>query len=110
MVIWLYSIFDSKAKAFATPFFCSNDDVSVRMFARSVKDPQSMMFSNPEDFSLYRLGSFNHESGRLIMSDPVFMCEATGRGREGVDAPAAREGFSLAARAIAHEDEHGREA
>lgn len=62
----IYAIWDDKAQGYSVPFVMPNDDVAVRMFARSLKDEQSMMFSNPEDFRLDRVGTWNPVEGGIV--------------------------------------------
>jgi hypothetical protein len=60
---YLYSIFDSKVNSFAPPFVATNDQEAIRMFKTSINYGESTLNMYPEDFDLFRLGSFNSESG-----------------------------------------------
>ena len=40
MQLALYTVFDSKAQKFGTPFFQQNDLIATRSFTRAVNDPQ----------------------------------------------------------------------
>lgn len=63
MKLEMLSIRDVKMQAFMTPFFSINLAVAVRLFADAVNDPVSTMHKNPDDFSLYHLGTFQDGTG-----------------------------------------------
>jgi hypothetical protein len=60
-----YSIKDAKANTFGTPYFAINDQVAVRSFQQAASDPNTTINKNPEDFNLYRIGSFDDASGEF---------------------------------------------
>lgn len=60
-----YSVFDNKAIAFIPPFFMVNDAVAIRNFADAVNDPTHAFHKNPDDYVLYRIGSFDDSVGVL---------------------------------------------
>lgn len=62
MQLNVYSIWDSVSGSFAQPFYCPNDEAAKRIFTRSVKDPESLIFSNPGDFVLCRIGYWDATS------------------------------------------------
>lgn len=45
------------------------EDVAKRNFINAVKNPNNVMFANPQDFNLVCLGSFDHSTGLLISND-----------------------------------------
>lgn len=59
----IYTVRDSKAEAFLTPWFMANDQMAIRTFATSVNDQNHMFHHNPEDFTLVRLGTYDDASG-----------------------------------------------
>lgn len=59
------SVYDSKARAFVQPWFAVNLAVAARSFADAVNDPTQVVYRNPEDFTLYHLGSFDDNTGRF---------------------------------------------
>lgn len=59
----IYSIFDKTAKQFGLPFFQINDETAIRMFSNLVNDKDSMLNKNPDDYTLFRLGEFDADSG-----------------------------------------------
>lgn len=71
MIKQVYSIYDAKAENYSPTFTASNNADAVRAFERDVNsdNPQSMLCSNPEDFTLFHLGSWDSESGVYNMSE-----------------------------------------
>ena len=54
-----------------------NDAVAVRGFESTVINSDSVLFTHAEDFSLFKLGEFDVDSGRLIPLDlPVQLIDA----------------------------------
>lgn len=67
MITNVYSIFDVKAKVFGSPFYAQCDEIAIRNCAAAVRDDgqNSMLSKFPEDFTLYRIGSFDDDRGVL---------------------------------------------
>lgn len=65
MKLCIYSILDSKAQVFGTPFAQINDEVAERTCRQLVLDQEHQMSKSPEDYSLYRLGEFNDDVGNI---------------------------------------------
>lgn len=63
MIKKVFSVFDSKAKLFSTPFYSHNEGTARRDFARAVNDPSSDLSKFSEDYSLMELGEFDDENG-----------------------------------------------
>lgn len=84
MVLVAYSVHDSVAQFFGSPFFCKTDGEARRLFADACKDSRSNLSEHPTDFSLYRLGQFDDNSGDLVPVAPVLIVR-------GVPAAAAAE-------------------
>jgi hypothetical protein len=60
----VYALFDDKANLFTDPFPAVNEDFAIRMFADVVaKTP--IMRTNPQDFTLYCIGTFDDSTGYL---------------------------------------------
>lgn len=61
-----YAIKDEKAECFPfTPYFAKNQHDAVRGIKMEVNNPQSNLHHYSDDFSLFRLGVFNQETGVL---------------------------------------------
>lgn len=77
MKFGVYAVRDLKV-GFQSVTIQPNDAVAVRGFESTVLSSDSVLFTNAEDFSLFKLGEFDQESGRLIPLDlPVQLIEAS---------------------------------
>lgn len=69
-------------RGFMSPFIDANDEVAMRNFDFAMKSNDIMAF-RPQDFSLYRLGFMDEESGILEpLSSPKFIMNAIPKGEE----------------------------
>jgi len=73
----VYSIKDAKAGTYGNPFYAINDGVATRSFEQAASDPQTTIHANPEDFNLYKIGTFDDNEG-IITSEaqPQFITGA----------------------------------
>jgi hypothetical protein len=67
----VFSIFDTKVSTFGQPFFSQSDGAAVRMVVDAASDAGTMLFKHPTDFVLYRLGTFDEDSGFLESLKPT---------------------------------------
>lgn len=73
----VYSVKDVKVSVFHAPMLLLNDAEARRVFSDVIADPQSPLAKHPADFTLYRLGEFDDNSGGLsICAQPEFICDA----------------------------------
>lgn len=78
MTLSVFCIEDIKS-GFGNPFVAANSEVAKRDFARLVRDPNSQLYHNPEDFRLMCVGSFDPETGDLVgLSAPGHVMDAKG--------------------------------
>lgn len=59
----VFSVFDSKAKAFVPPFVLPEVGMAVRTFKDCANDKAHAFGKNPADYSLFSLGSWDDHSG-----------------------------------------------
>lgn len=59
----VFMVFDSKAKAFITPFFLPTEGMAVRAFADCVNDPVHQFHKHPADYTLFRCGEWSSSLG-----------------------------------------------
>lgn len=59
------SIRDAKAEAFMTPMFFQSKAQAIRSFGDAVNNPESDFSKHPEDYTLFTLGLFDPETGKL---------------------------------------------
>lgn len=65
MIYGMFSIYDSKAEAFLPPFILPKTTMAQRAFGDCVNSPTHQFSTNPEDFTLMKLGNFDDENGRF---------------------------------------------
>lgn len=73
MLLKIYSIKDSKAAAYGTPFFQPTRGLALRAFIDLSMDSQSMPAKHPSDFALFELGEFDQLTGMITYSEPEFL-------------------------------------
>ena len=71
----LYSIKDTVADEFSQPFYANNDDVCKRIVSNSFLSSKDVVY-HAVDYSIYRLGSFDLQSGSLS-SSLSFICNCS---------------------------------
>jgi len=57
------SVYDSKVKAFARPFFQKTVGEALRSFGEVVNDSSTQLYKYSEDFCLMHLGEWDEETG-----------------------------------------------
>lgn len=72
MTFGIYSIRDSLT-GYMQPSFEQNDACAMRNFRSAILSvrPGSLLNSDPQDFTLCKIGEFDSESGFLSVEDPV---------------------------------------
>lgn len=65
MVTNVFAVYDDKAGAFMSPFVLPAIGLAVREFQSAVNNPQSNISKYPADFKLYKLGTFDDNSGQF---------------------------------------------
>jgi len=73
MVRMVFSVRDVKAGAFSLPFYQVNEGVAIRSFIAACKDMQGEIAKFPEDYELFKLGTWDDESGKFDCGIPVFL-------------------------------------
>lgn len=72
----LFAVKDVKSGRFASPFVADNIQVAKRNVAWAMKDKTTAFYNFPEDYQLFRLGSFDEQTGELA-SDVLFVANLT---------------------------------
>ena len=68
----LVSVFDHAVGEYA-PCMCVNSEAAAsRIFTNEIRrvDPNNLLHSNKEDFTLYLVGEFDLDTGSVITNDP----------------------------------------
>lgn len=71
MILKVFSVLDTKADAFQTPFFMPSTGQAVRAFKDLSNDGQSLVSRHPGDFVLCCIGTFDDVTARLVSYDQV---------------------------------------
>lgn len=69
MNLKVYTIRDSKAEVFNTPFFQKSHGEAERSFRELINDEKSMVSKYPEDYDLYYLGQYDDQTGTIEALD-----------------------------------------
>lgn len=67
----LYTIHDSKAEAFITPFFAINQGVAMRMFQTAAMDENHDFHKHAGDFTLFEIAVFDEKSGFIDVKETM---------------------------------------
>lgn len=70
MIFGVYAMRDIKT-GFMTPSLDPNDDAAARNFYHAVSQSSGVLFTFASDFSLYRVGSFDSDTGLLVSEQPI---------------------------------------
>lgn len=76
MRLSVYSIYDVAAGAYARPFFMQSDAAAQRAFGDEVVNPESNIGAHPEDYSLFRVGYWDDNKGKLVGEAPECLITA----------------------------------
>lgn len=72
MILKTFSIYDSKAEAFLSPFFSHTAGLALRNFEEAANTEGHAFKKHPGDYSLFELGEFDDVTGQIIMhSTPI---------------------------------------
>lgn len=69
MILNAYTIFDTKALIFNTPFFALNHGVAGRMCADLAADTNTSVGRHPADYVLYCLGTYDDTRGAFELRE-----------------------------------------
>lgn len=59
----VFSVYDSKAKAYMQPFFFKTQGLAIRAFSSAVQQADHEFSKFAEDYTLFHLGEFDEASG-----------------------------------------------
>ena len=61
----IVTVFDRKAEYFLPIWLSENDETAKRQFINLVKESETMISKNPEDFIMFKVGKFDDKSGQV---------------------------------------------
>lgn len=74
MIMNVYSIRDVKA-GYLAPSLDINDQTAARGFKYAFSKPDTLQFSNVQDYDLFRIGTFDNETGVMCPCDKELIFE-----------------------------------
>ena len=72
----IYMIYDTAAAIYMGPLIFRADGEAMREFEGQSTNADSKIGHHPEDFSLYRVGSFDDHDGKLVPEDKICLATA----------------------------------
>lgn len=70
MIFGIYSIRDTKC-GFLQPSLDQNNEVAVRNFEHAIQRVDSLFFTHPQDYSIYKIAEFDTDSGIITPIQPI---------------------------------------
>lgn len=67
MLYVIAAVYDSKAKVYLPPVFCSNQQVAQRAFMGAANQRDHQIGANPADFSMFIIGTFDDDTAEIRM-------------------------------------------
>ena len=75
MILCKYTIYDSALEAYHQDYSLENDAIALRQFA-DMANEETQITKNPEDYSLWRIGTFETTTGELQPEEPTCLAKA----------------------------------
>lgn len=79
MKLNIYSIFDNASGLYSRPWFAASDAEASRAFSDIATDAEHPVGQHPEDYTLYRLGTFDDATALLNNEANEMLCTALER-------------------------------
>lgn len=76
MKLHAYCVYDRKALVYNAPFFAVSDGSAARSFSDLANDKSTTVGRHPNDYVLFRVGSFDDASGQLLSDTAVHIADA----------------------------------
>jgi len=67
----IFTVYDSKAKAYLTPFFMHEDGMAERVFSDCINDTAHQFGKHPEDYTLFKIGSWSDDKAKFLTNNPI---------------------------------------
>lgn len=76
MRLFIFVVRDRATDSYGNPMFLVSSGQAIRGFTDEINraDRENMMYSHPDDFDLYELGSFETDTGLFTTSSPEMVC------------------------------------
>lgn len=77
MIHVAFTVYDVKAGAYLPPFFMRSNAAAMRAFSDAVNGGNEQFSSHPEDYVLFRIGTYDDDRGILDAEVPhTTLCKA----------------------------------
>lgn len=77
MKLKVFSVYDAKVQDFGNPFFMHHEGEAIRGFTSVANDSSTKINKYPHDYSLFELGTYDTQLGRLeSLSSPLLLTHA----------------------------------
>lgn len=76
MIYGIYSIRDAKT-GFLNITLDQSDAAAIRGFEHATRNADSLFFTHPSDYSLFKIGEFNTDTGVITSCVPEVLVHAT---------------------------------
>lgn len=73
MELKIYAIRDVRTEAFLKPMFVQNAAVLERVILDAKNDEENTLSMHPQDYQVFKLGTYNDNSGQIEAEAPTFM-------------------------------------
>lgn len=70
MILNAFSLFDTKAQFFLTPWFMQAPGQAIRAAMDLGRDPTTVIGRHPSDYVLFRVGTFEDSTGQMMPCNP----------------------------------------
>ena len=75
MILNKYTIFDTALQAYHQDYSLETEALALRQFA-DMANEETQIAKNPEDYSLWHIGTFETTTGQLTPIEPVCIAKA----------------------------------
>lgn len=69
IIMQIFTVYDSKAKAYLPPFYAPTVAAGLRSFMTVARDATHDFHINSEDYTLFHIGEFDANAGTIEMLD-----------------------------------------
>ena len=71
MILKIFTVYDSKAKAYLAPFYMHEEGMATRIFGQTVNDKTHAYGKSPSDYTLFNIGEFDDNTAKFNPITPI---------------------------------------
>lgn len=76
MLLHFVTVFDKATMAYMRPWAALSTGQAIRVFEDEVQNPGSEIGRHPEDYALFKVGTFNDATGEMLGCEPLCLRRA----------------------------------